>query len=72
MIRKISIHRSPPTPPALPPILFRLALHRRRRQVLHLEPIGRGPERYIESLRFETMPSSPILQAWAKPVVCQI
>ena len=26
------------------------------------------PERYIEPLRFDTMPSSPILQAWAKTV----
>src|SRR5215468_12384455 len=29
---------------------------------------GERPERYIESLRFDTMPSSPILQAWAKTV----
>jgi hypothetical protein len=27
---------------------------------------GERPERYIESFRFDTMPSSPILQAWAK------
>src|SRR5215470_5036946 len=26
------------------------------------------PERYAESLRFETMPSRPILQVWAKTV----
>ena len=30
---------------------------------------GERPERYIESLRFDTMPSSPILQAWTKMVV---
>src|SRR5262245_35451347 len=29
---------------------------------------GERPERYIESLRFDTTPSRPILQAWAKTV----
>src|SRR5215813_13283012 len=33
-----------------------------------LSQSGERPERYIESLRFDTMPSSPILQAWAKTV----
>src|SRR5262245_34796610 len=33
-----------------------------------LSQSGERPERYIESLRFETTPSSPILQAWAKTV----
>jgi hypothetical protein len=33
-----------------------------------LSQSGERPERYIESLRFDTMPSSPILQAWAKMV----
>jgi hypothetical protein len=33
---------------------------------LILSQSGERPERYIESLRFDTMPSSPILQAWAK------
>ena len=41
-IRKISIHRSPPTPPALPPILLGLTLHSRCIRVLHFEPIGRA------------------------------
>jgi hypothetical protein len=33
-----------------------------------LSQSGERPERYIESLRFETMPSRPILQACAKTV----
>jgi hypothetical protein len=33
-----------------------------------LSQSGERPERYIESLRFDTIPSSPILQAWAKTV----
>src|SRR5262245_11002488 len=33
-----------------------------------LSQSGERPERYIESLRFDTMASSPILQAWAKTV----
>src|SRR6516164_10403218 len=33
-----------------------------------LSQSGERPERYIESFRFDTMPSSPILHAWAKTV----
>src|SRR5215472_6872212 len=33
-----------------------------------LSQSGERPERYIESLRFDTMPSRSILQAWAKTV----
>src|SRR5262245_12034765 len=33
-----------------------------------LSQSGERPERYIESFRFDTIPSSPILQAWAKTV----
>src|SRR5262244_4499496 len=33
-----------------------------------LSQSGERPERYIESFRFDTMPSRPILQAWAKTV----
>src|SRR5690242_12650285 len=39
-IRKFSIHRSPPTP--VPPIFLRFALHRRRRGILHLDPVARA------------------------------
>src|SRR5215467_5104100 len=31
-----------------------------------LSQSGERPERYIESFRFDTMPSRPSLQAWAK------
>src|SRR5215470_4365268 len=37
---------------SLPPILFRLALHRRRRRVLHLEPIRRAPRAIRRVLPF--------------------
>src|SRR6516164_5432562 len=33
-----------------------------------LSQSGERPERYIESFRFDTMPSRPSLQAWAKTV----
>src|SRR5262249_13201495 len=33
-----------------------------------LSQSGERPERYIDSLRFDTMPSRPSLQAWAKTV----
>jgi hypothetical protein len=49
-------------------ILLRFPLHRRSRRVLHLKPIGGAPGTVAESLRFDTIPSSPILQAWAKTV----
>src|SRR5262245_19837945 len=44
---------------------------------LILSQSGERPERYIESFRFDTMPSSPILQAWAKtdgpsPSICSL
>ena len=41
-IRKISIHGSPPAPPALPPILLGFTLYRWCIRVLHFEPIGRA------------------------------
>jgi hypothetical protein len=47
------------------PVLFRLTLHGRRSGVLHFEPIGRATGTVG---RFDTIPSSPILQAWAKTV----
>src|SRR5262249_6579705 len=51
------------------PILLRLPVSRLGRlRSSFLSQSGERPERYIEASRFDTMPSSPILQAWAKAV----
>ena len=43
-----------------PPILLGLPPNGLTCRVLHLDPIGRPPERWVEFFRFDTMPSRPI------------
>ena len=39
---------------------------------LLLSQSGERPERYVENFRFDTMPSSPILQAWANQFAVRV
>jgi hypothetical protein len=45
------------------PFLFGLPLHRRRCGIFHLDPVARAPGAVGWPRRFDTMPSSPSLQA---------
>ena len=49
------------------PVLFKFAPHSRRIGVLRLDPMRRAARTVNESRHFDTIPSSPSLQACSKP-----